>query len=108
MRLFNTNIDFIFKRTLLLRNWIVKLMKVAFLQLKKLMRRFLAKAEPPSDKIVRPHLYGLRLINYRAVYSPIKGVTHSAAGERLGRKPTFLPFIPHGRGSTTKKGAHNQ
>ena len=34
MRLFNTNIDFIFKRTLLLRNYIVKLMKVAFLQLK--------------------------------------------------------------------------
>ena len=31
------------------------------------MRRILAKAEPASDKIVRHHMYGLRLINYRAI-----------------------------------------
>ena len=31
------------------------------------MRRTLARAEPTSDKIVRPHMYGLRLINYRAI-----------------------------------------
>ena len=68
MRLFNTNIDIIFKRTLLLRNAIVKLMKVAFFATKNNpMLRILARAEPVSDEIVRPHVYGLRLINYRAI-----------------------------------------
>ena len=41
-----------------------------------------------------------RLINYRALQKPIKGVKDLAAGERLGRKLTFSPFIPHGMGLT--------
>ena len=59
MRLFNTNIDFIFKRTLLLRNLLCHF-KIAFFSIKNnMMRRILAIADPASDKIVRPHMYGL-------------------------------------------------
>ena len=44
------------------------------------------------------HLYDARLINYRAIQTPYKGVNDLAAEERLGRKFTCAPFIPHGRG----------
>ena len=44
------------------------------------------------------HLYRARLINYRAIQTPCEGVKDLAAGERLGRKFTCAPFIPHGRG----------
>ena len=63
MRLFNTNIDFIFKRT----KPIVTFRNGIFSTKNNPMRRILARAEPVSDKIVRPHMYGLRLINYRAI-----------------------------------------
>ena len=39
-----------------------------------------------------------REINYRIILTPIKGVKDLAAWERLGRKFTFSPFIPQGRG----------
>ena len=48
------------------------------------------------------HLYDARLINYRAIQTPYKGVNDLAAGERLGRKFTCAPFIPHGRGLKNK------
>ena len=44
------------------------------------------------------HLYDARLINYRAIKTPCEGVKDLADGERLGRKFTCAPFIPHGRG----------
>ena len=45
-----------------------------------------------------PHLYDLRLIDYRIIYTPCEGVNDLAAGERLGRKLACSPFIPHGQG----------
>ena len=48
-----------------------------------------------------PQLYGVRLINYRAILTPCKSVNDLVSGERLGRKFTCAPFIPHDRGLTT-------
>ena len=39
-----------------------------------------------------PHLNGLQLINYHAIYTPCEGVNGLAAGERLGRKINVLAF----------------
>ena len=66
IRLFNTNIDFIFKRTKL---YCENNESGIFTTKNNPMRRILARAEPASDTctIVRRHLYGLRLINYRAI-----------------------------------------
>ena len=71
--------------------WISHVMKVSYCEVVKCSITYIFSLKPGIGKRV------FLTCNYRAIETPCKGVKDLAAGERLGRKITCAPFIPHGR-----------